>query len=220
VVLRRWSPRSKLLLVLAVAAGAGSFSIVRGYATELEALRPTRGQSVPVVVASRFLARGSMLAEDDLLVEAVPSAYAPPGAIATIQEAVGLTLVGDLSEGEAITRTRVGSTGGPVAALVPSGLRAFVVTAGLPAGVVRPGDLVDVLGTFGGPHPYTDTVGAGIEVLSVLDEAPGAFSAGGQSGPSLVLLVSSRTPRRSARSRSRSRPSRSRPPERCASSRR
>jgi Flp pilus assembly protein CpaB len=185
-------------LVLAVAAGAGSFSIVRGYATELEALRPTRGQSVPVVVASRFLARGSMLAEDDLLVEAVPSAYAPPGAIATIQEAVGLTLVGDLSEGEAITRTRVGSTGGPVAALVPSGLRAFVVTAGLPAGVVRPGDLVDVLGTFGGPHPYTDTVGAGIEVLSVLDEAPGAFSAGGRSGPSLVLLVSPETAERLA----------------------
>jgi Flp pilus assembly protein CpaB len=185
-------------LVLAVAAGAGSFSIVRGYATELEALRPTRGQSVPVVVASRFLARGSMLAEDDLIVEAVPSAYAPPGAIATIQEAVGLTLVGDLSEGEAITRTRVGSTGGPVAALVPSGLRAFVVAAGLPAGVVRPGDLVDVLGTFGGPHPYTDTVGAGIEVLSVLDEAPGAFSAGGQSGPSLVLLVSPETAERLA----------------------
>jgi len=198
VVLRRWSPRSKLLLALAVVAGAGSFSLVRGYAAELEALRPTTGEPVPVVVASRSLARGSVLAEDDLLVDEVPSEYVPPGAVESIQEAVGLTLVGDLSEGEAITRTRVGSTGGPVAALVPSGLRAFVVPAGLPAGVVRPGDRVDVLATFGGPHPYTDTVGTGIEVLSVLDEAPDTFDAGGPSGPSIVLLVSPETAERLA----------------------
>lgn len=189
MVLRRWSPRSKLLLVLAVVAGAGSFSLVRGYAAELEALRPTGGQ-VPVVVASRSLERGRVLEEADLALEEVPPAYAPPGAVASISEAVGLTLVGDLAEGEAITETRVGRAGGPVAAAVPSGLRAFVVQTVLPAGVVRPGDRVDVLATFGGPRPYTDTVGADIEVLSVLGADAGAIAAGGAGGPSLVLLVS------------------------------
>ncbi|HET7234961.1 MAG TPA: Flp pilus assembly protein CpaB [Actinomycetota bacterium] len=188
MVLRRWSPRSKLLLVLAVVAGAGSFSLVRGYAADLEALRPTGGP-VAVVVASRSLERGRVLEEADLALEEIPPAYAPPGAVASISEAVGLTLVGDLSEGEAITETRVGRTGGPVAAAVPSGLRAFVVQTVLPAGVVRPGDRVDVLATFGGPRPYTDTVGADIEVLSVLDAAED-FAAGGADGPSLVLLVS------------------------------
>jgi hypothetical protein len=48
---------------------------------------------------------------------------------------------------------------------------------------------VDVLATFGGPRPYTDTVASGLEVLSVLDADEGAFAAGGSSGPSLVLLV-------------------------------
>ena len=198
MVLRRWSPRSKLLLALAVLAGAGSFSLVRGYAAEVEALRPMIGAAVPVVVAVRPLERGSVLAEADLGVRQIPSAYAPPGAVASIAKAVGLTLEADLAEGETLTATRVGRTGGPVAAVVPSGLRAFVVPAGLPSGVVRPGDRVDVLATFGGPRPYTDTVGSGIEVLSVLEADPTAFEAGGTGGPSLVLLVSPDTAERLA----------------------
>jgi hypothetical protein len=48
---------------------------------------------------------------------------------------------------------------------------------------------VDVLATFGGPRPYTDTVASGLEVLSVLDADEGTFAAGGSGGPSLVLLV-------------------------------
>jgi Flp pilus assembly protein CpaB len=85
-----------------------------------------------------------------------------------------------------------------VASLVPSGLRAFVVPAGVPAGVVRAGDRVDVLATFGGPHPYTDTVGTDLEVLSVIEEPAGTFEASGSGGPSLVLLVSPETAERLA----------------------
>jgi Flp pilus assembly protein CpaB len=198
VVLRRWSLRSKLLLVLAVVAGAASFSLVRGYAAELEALRPSTGEPTAVVVAGLDLVRGTVLAEGDLGVERVPGAYVPPGAIGSVEEAVGQTLVADLAEGEPLTRTRIGTTGGPVAALVPSGLRAFVVPSGVPEGVVRAGDRVDVLATFGGPHPYTDTVGLGLEVLSVIEEPAGTFEAGGSNGPSLVLLVSPETAERLA----------------------
>jgi Flp pilus assembly protein CpaB len=81
---------------------------------------------------------------------------------------------------------------------VPSGLRAFVVPAGVPAGVVRTGDRVDVLATYGGPHPYTDTVGSALEVLTVVEEPAGAFEASGSTGPSLVLLVSPETAERLA----------------------
>ena len=62
--------------------------------------------------------------------------------------------------------------------------------AAIPAGVVRAGDLVDVIATFGGPRPYSDTVAAGLEVLSVVEDGSGTFEAGGaDAGPSLVLLV-------------------------------
>jgi Flp pilus assembly protein CpaB len=80
-----------------------------------------------------------------------------------------------------------------VASLVAGGLRAFVVGSGLPSGVLEPGDRVDVIATFGGPHPYTDTVGSGLEILSIVEQDAGTFQAGGATGPSLVLLVSPET---------------------------
>jgi Flp pilus assembly protein CpaB len=193
VFVRRWSLRSKALALLAMAAGIGSFTIVRGYAAELDALRPELGDRIAVVVADRALVRGDVLAGDDVRIERIPSAYAPPGAFGAVGSVVGRTLAADLAAGEAVTRTRVGGAGGPVASLVASGLRAFVVASGLPPGVLEPGDRVDVIATFGGPRPYTDTVGTGLEVLSIVEEDAGTFQAAGPSGPSLVLLVSAET---------------------------
>jgi Flp pilus assembly protein CpaB len=193
VFVRRWSLRSKALALLAIAAGVGSFAIVRGYAAELDALRPDLADRVSIVVADRPLVRGALLADDDVRIERVPSAFAPPGTFGTAAAVAGRTLATDLAAGEAVTRTRVGGAGGPVASLVTGGLRAFVVASGLPAGVLQPGDRVDVIATFGGPRPYTDTVGSGLEVLSILEDDGETFRAGGSTGPSLVLLVSEET---------------------------
>ncbi len=186
--LRRWSPRSKLFAVLSVVAGLAAFALVRGYEARLRALRPVTGDPVPVVVAARDLARGATLTPDAVQIETIPSAFAPPGAVASTELVEGHTLVSDLAEGEAVTRTRIGLRGGPVASLVPSGLRAFSIPAGVPAGTLRAGDRVDVLATFGGPRPYTDTVASGLEVLSIVEEDGEVFEAGG-GGPSLLLLV-------------------------------
>ena len=190
---RRWSLRSKAFAILAVVAGAGSFTIVRGYAAEVEALRQAAGDLVTVVVADRDLRRGSVIAEDAVRLERMPSFFAPPGAFRRVEGTVGRTLASDLAEGEAVTPTRVGGAGGPVASQIASGLRAFVVSSELPPRVLRPGDRVDVIATFGGPRPYTDTVGSGLEVLSIVAGDAGAFEAGGSSGPSLVLLVGPET---------------------------
>lgn len=176
--------------MLAVVTGAAAYLLVDGYAARLEALRPLAGEPVPVVVAAVGLERGTVLTEDSLRVELVPAAFAPPGRIATLEGLSGRTLVSDVAEGEAITRTRVDVTGGPVASLVPSGLRAFPIQVGASSATVRAGDRVDVIATFGGPRPYTDTVASGLEVLAIIEPEPGTFQAGGGGGgPSLVLLV-------------------------------
>lgn len=195
--LRRWSTASKALLVLSLACGVGTFLVVRGYAARVEALRPAVGPQVPVVVAATQLARGSVVRPSMLTVEEVPAAFAPPGALDDPAAADGRTLLAGLAEGEPLTELRLGASGeGPIAALVPPGLRAFTVDAGVPADAVRPGDRVDVLATFGGGRPYTETVAAGLEVLLVLEggatggaEVMGAPATGGSSGPALVLLV-------------------------------
>jgi len=190
VFVRRWSPRSKVFLVLALACGLAAFGLVRGYAARLEALRPVVGSPVPMVVAAHDLVRGTILTQAALQLRDMPSSFAPPGAFRSIEETVGRTLVSDLAEGEAVTQTRVGAEGGPVAAQVPAGLRAFIVPSGMPTGSVRPGDRVDVLATFGGQHPYTETAATGLEVLSVIESGDDAFAASGaDAGPTLVLLV-------------------------------
>jgi Flp pilus assembly protein CpaB len=197
---RRGSLRTKALALLAVVCGAASFALVRGYAAKLEALRPAVGAPVPVVVAAQALTRGTTLSSGDVRIEQVPSAFAPPGAIRSLEGSVGRTLVSDLAQGEAVTQTRVGVRGGPVASLVPPGLRAFPVPAGIPSGTVRAGDRVDVLATFGGPHPHAETVATGLEVLTVLE--PGqdgtVFGATAEAGPTLVLLVDPETAERLA----------------------
>ena len=188
--LRRWSRRSKVFAILAVLSGSLAFALVDGYADRLDALRPVTGNLVPVVVAARPLVRGETLSEDSVAVLEMPTAFAPPGRIAAASEVAGRTLVSDVAEGEPVTRTRLGVAGGTIASLVPSGLRAFPVTASVAPDAIRAGDRVDVIATFGGPRPYTDTVASELEVLAIVEPDDGTFAAGGSGGPSLVLLVS------------------------------
>jgi len=192
---RRWSRISKAFAFLAIVAAVAAYGLVRGYAARLEALRPVVGIMQPVVVAAAPLERGTVLTELMLRIAEMPSSYAPPGALRSVSLAVGNTLGSDVAEGEAVTRTRVGAAeAGPVASLVPSGLRAFPVAAAVPPGAVRAGDRVDVYATFGGPHPYTETVATGLEVLLLLGdegaEGTTSLTSSASSVPSLVLLVS------------------------------
>jgi pilus assembly protein CpaB len=196
---RRWSAASRLFLALAVVLGGAAFLLVRGYAARVDALAPAIGPSVPVAIAARQLKRGTTVSADMLRIVEMPAAYAPPGALRRVEEGVGRTLVSDVAAREPVTRTRLGSSReGPLASLVPAGMRAMdvPVTAGLAA--IRPGDRVDVLATFGGGQPHTETVGTGLEVIGTSEggssTSPSSSSTegtGGGGGPTLTLLVTS-----------------------------
>ena len=191
LVRRKWSRRAKLSAVVAIACGFLTFRVVDGYATELEALRPIAGDLVPIVVAAGDLARGTAIAADAARIERIPAAFAPPGALRTTAAAIGRTLVSDVAAGEAVTRTRISVSGGPVASLVPGGFRAFPIAATVPSGAVRAGDRVDVIATYGGPNPYTDTVASGLEILSTGEPHDGALVTTADGTTSLLLLVTS-----------------------------
>lgn len=196
---RRFSAASKLLGLLAVASGAAAGLLVHGYQVRLEALRPAVGRPVPVAVAARDLARGEVLTPGALRVVEVPERYAPPGAVADPSSVSGRVLLAPLAAGEPLTASRIAEPrAGPVAALVDPGLRAVPVAVDVPPGAVRPGDLIDVLATFGGPKPHVETAASAVEVLFVLRPAgpgQGLFPGGpGQGGPThLILLVTPET---------------------------
>jgi pilus assembly protein CpaB len=192
---RRWPLASKILLALAVLLGASTFVIVRGYQERADALRSSDGATSPVVVAAIDLARGTVLSESVLRAGSLPTAYLPPGAISDMSSIAGRTLTAAIVEGEIVTASRLAAPHtGPIAALVPAGLRAVVIPAGVPAGTISAGDRVDVFATFGGGRPHTELAAGEIEVLKVLtqgstDGLGGAAAGSSEAGSSLVVLA-------------------------------
>jgi Flp pilus assembly protein CpaB len=202
-MLRRRPPRSSLLfLVLALACGLAAATTVRAYAHRLEVTRPDGGRPMGVLEATRDLPRGTVLGSADVRVAELPSAFAPPGALGASDQVKGGILQADVMQGEILTRARLaGSAAGPIATLVPAGLRAVVIPSGLPPGSVQAGDAVDVFGSFGGGQPHVETVAEGVEVGQILAEAVTATSAGATGappGPALVLWVDPSTAQRLA----------------------
>ncbi len=179
----------------AVVLGALAFVMVRGYQDRVEALHPAVGPPVDIVTAATDLARGTTLSGEMLHAATVPEDFAPPGAVRDAETVVGRVLTADIDAGEILTRSRLaGAAVGPVAALVPEGLRAVVVPSGAPAGTIRAGDRVEVYATYGGGRPHTELVASGLEVVRILagGTSSGSGAAGmstGDPGVALVLLV-------------------------------
>lgn len=192
---RRWPLASKILLVLAVLFGAATFVLMRGYQERADALRSPGSVETQVVVAAIDLNRGTVFSEDMVHSERMPATYVPPGAISDATSVTGRILTADIAEGEIVTASRLAVPHtGPIAALVPPGLRAVVIAAGVPEETISAGDRVDVYATYGGGRPHTELAAAEIEVLKVLTQVP-AGGLGGTAtglsadGVSLVVLA-------------------------------
>ena len=193
---RRWPLASKVLAALGVLLGALAFVLIRGYQERVEALHPAVGPRVTVTAAAVDVRRGVSLTDDMLRAISVPEVFVPPGAVLDPAALVGRVLVADIDAGEILTRSRLAEPRvGPIAALVPEGLRAVVIPAGIPSDAVRPGDRIEVVATYGGGQPHTELVASGVEVLRVLtgsgetDVGFGGAAASEDQGIQLVLLV-------------------------------
>lgn len=198
--MRRVRPRaSRVLFVLSLAVAGLATAALRSHLTRLEAAAGAGGPAGPVVVAARELGRGTVVEAAMLEVRTVPDRWRPPGALASPDEAVGRVLAADVGAGEAITVSRLAPPGGPVATLVPAGLRAVPLTAPMPEGALVPGDRVDVLATYVAGQPHSETVVSGAEVLKVLP-ASGLEDVG--AATTVLILVGPETAERLAYARS------------------
>ena len=182
--MRRRRPRAWMgLMFLAILLAGATTLILRGYLLRLAAQAQAGGPGRPVVVAAVDLPRGTRLTPEALETEELPGAYVPPGAVASADATWGRVLAADVLAGEVITTARLAPAGGPVASLVPEGLRAVPIVSSLPGGSVATGDHVDVMATFATGRPYTETVVEAAEIMAVLGDGP-------DRGETLILLVS------------------------------
>ena len=192
---------SRWYLLLAAALSVATAMLFRSYTDRIARAHAEAVEPVQVVVAERYVSRGDAVGADDVVLRTMPRRFRPPGSYSKVSQVSGRVALADLAPGEAVTTTRLARVrAGPVASLVPEGLRAFAVPTSLPAGAVEPGDSVDVLATYGSGQPHTETVVEEVEVLFVLPgggTGPGgsaldldAEAAGVGDSITLIVLVS------------------------------
>ena len=141
---------------------------------------------LPVVTAATDLKRGQVLDAAMLQLASYRKQDVPSGALATIEEAVGRTVIIPLAAREPIEALKLANKGAGrgLAALIPNGMRAFTIqtphVAADVGGLILPGNHVDVLLTAQSGND--DTTGGGmtttllqnVQILAVskLLEAP------------------------------------------------
>ncbi|HSP69655.1 MAG TPA: Flp pilus assembly protein CpaB [Bryobacteraceae bacterium] len=157
-------------------------------------LSSSTGSGKMVVVASRPIPAGTVLAEKDL--QSIPWSgdQTPSGAFDSPQQVTGHTVLEPLSQGEPVLASRLASNGLAEGTGVPSGMRAVSVHVSDSSGVLamlRPGQKVDVQVLLtrksGNAEPELRTILEGAPVLSVNPQPEPASQ--GTSLPSVTLLT-------------------------------
>lgn len=147
------SSRSFTIAFLAVVCGLAAAFGVNQIVTRWEP--PASPKTGPVVVTKVGIARGSTVAQSQLTTRQWPLELIPPGAITQIDKAKERAALVSLEAGEPVFDAKLGEKGMVgLAALVPSGMRAFTIhtptiAAGM-AGFILPDNEVDVLLTISG----------------------------------------------------------------------
>jgi pilus assembly protein CpaB len=149
--------RARVPLVAALAALA--------VATALSAVAPAEAAAVPVLAAARDLPAGAVLDDDALTTVPVLPDAVPEGALTTAEQARGSRTAGAVRAGEVLTDVRLLGAG-----LLPPGGEVAVpvrVTEPAVAGLLRPGDRVDVLAASAEGGEAARTVVSDVVVLAV-----------------------------------------------------
>jgi Flp pilus assembly protein CpaB len=172
--IRQWLRPDFTRTVAARRVAAGALVVLAGSA----ALRPDPDDNrTEVVGAVRDLSPGLALSSAAVRVEKRSAATVPDGARTTVDDVAGATLAGPARRGEVLTDARLlgsrlsGLSAGPDAQVVPLHLADAAVLD-----VIRPGDIVDVMGAAeggGDARPMLAATNAVVVLVSPKQKAAG-----------------------------------------------
>lgn len=153
-----FSPSLRILLTLSIVAIVcggiafwGSQRYLAEYSASVEQRWRTRYAPTRIIVASRDLEAGRVIEHEDLVSREMPSAFIPSGVWRPEESTalLGRALLVDVSRGDPLTKSSlIDHDGRTLAARLRPGARAITVPVddvSSQAGLVRPGDRVDLL---------------------------------------------------------------------------
>lgn len=144
--------RNKGRLVAALAAGLAAMVLTWLYIGTREASLLSQSEPQMVVVASTDIPGNSVIEAGMFELKSVPSAFAQPRVVTKPEDVQGRVATVPIAAGSQILATMLGDESeGALSYEVPSGQRALTIAAADVTGVgglVRPGNRVDIIGTF------------------------------------------------------------------------
>lgn len=172
--------RPKVVLGLSLVIALAAAVSVYYYLNKLKITYQQTGNFKQVIVARQRIPARTQITSQMVEVKELPAQYISDLAITELKEALGKTVKAEILPGEILRREKLASgkdAAEGLAFLVTPGKRAVTVAvndvSGL-AGLLRPGDRVDVLGTFELPGgsgqekaTLTSLIVQNLEVLSV-----------------------------------------------------
>lgn len=188
---------------LLVSIAAGLFAVMAVYlyldARETELLRQSALQDVVVTTAD--VLANTPIDERMIRIEKIPRKYVQPGAVTKAGEAIGRVAAVPLQRGSQVTGMALLAGGAESLAFnVPRGMRAIAIAVNDVSGVsgqIRPGNFVDLVGTFeygipsgtaGGQITYSQerteavTIAQNVQIIA-LGGAPAEAPRDGEGGP-------------------------------------
>jgi pilus assembly protein CpaB len=192
------SVRTVLIVVLALVFGVAA-AVMAGQLTLQRS--GEHADTAPVVVAAADIPRFSMVLADQVKVRQFPKEVVPPGALSSIDDAVGRVAFVPIVKDEPLHGSRLASKGAGrgLAAVIPPGMQAIAIqTPNIAVGVagfILPGNKVDVLLTSNPNNSKsglsTITLLQNVEILAVDQrvEAPAENKVDPKELRSVTLLV-------------------------------
>ncbi|NPV70764.1 MAG: Flp pilus assembly protein CpaB [Firmicutes bacterium] len=140
------------LVVLPLLIALGASFAAYSYLSSMEANKKL-AKVVTVVAASQAVPPKTALTREMLTTKSLPQEFADPAFVASVEEAIGRMTTVPLAQGEILYRSKLASKDqkSGLAYHVPAGKRAIAIpvneVSGV-AGLVEPGDRVDIICTF------------------------------------------------------------------------
>ena len=151
--------KRKISIILAVVLAMAGVVMIRNYISQTEKKFIKEEKKAFVLVATTNIPAGTTMDETMVKFDAIPEQYVQPKAVFSQSLVVGKRAMADILPGEQIMATKltIAVKDTSLSMRTPQGKRAITVIIPILSAVggkVRPGDYVDVIGTF----PYTAQV--------------------------------------------------------------
>jgi len=152
-------PKQRIIIIIGIVLAVLAVVLVKFYLDQQgdlarreaeDKLRRTQENQTPVLVAKKDILPNSIIEPDSFDVGLVPNQYVAPGAITSLVQIAGMITTAPIPKGEQITRSKLAypKQAGGLAGVTPIGKRAITISvdniASL-AGMIKPGDFVDVI---------------------------------------------------------------------------